>query len=105
MNAHTPLLKPYGCPAGIAPHEWRRAVEIRLEELLDQSMALITALDMMEVDADFEPYLAGTGGDDREDENEHWDGNPDDEDSHDAEADPAEWGVADEDALHAIMPY
>ena len=34
---------------------WRQTVEKRINELLDQSLVLITALDMMEVDPDFEP--------------------------------------------------
>lgn len=42
---------------------------------------------MMEVDPDFEPYLAGYSGDDREEENEHHDGNPDDEPGGDDEPD------------------
>jgi hypothetical protein len=33
---------------------WRRSCETRLSELLHASMALITALDLMEVDADLE---------------------------------------------------
>lgn len=84
MNA-VHALKPAGIPVGINPQEWRQAIERRLNELLDQSFALITALDLMEVDPDFEPYLADTWGDDREEENEHHDGNPDDEDGRDAE--------------------
>jgi hypothetical protein len=35
-------------PAGVDPRTWRQAIEQRLNDLLDQSMALITALDMME---------------------------------------------------------
>ena len=36
------------------PKEWRKAIETRLNELLDQSFALITALDCMEADCDLE---------------------------------------------------
>ncbi|RUU10748.1 hypothetical protein EOD10_20400 [Mesorhizobium sp. M7A.T.Ca.TU.009.01.3.2] len=54
MNAHTPILKPYGCPQGVDPRTWRQSVETRLNDLLDRAMALITALDMMEVDCDLE---------------------------------------------------
>ncbi|CAN7442551.1 hypothetical protein [Mesorhizobium sp. LjNodule214] len=54
MNAHTPILQPYGIPAGVDPRTWRQSVETRLNDLLDRAMALITALDMMEVDCDLE---------------------------------------------------
>lgn len=54
MNAHTPVLKPYGCPQGVDPRTWRQSVETRLNDLLDRAMALITALDLMEVDCDLE---------------------------------------------------
>ena len=60
-------LVPLGMPAGMDPRTWRQAIEKRLNELLDQSMSLITALDMMEVDpdledgGDFEPWLGWTG--------------------------------------------
>lgn len=78
-----PHLQPAAIPKGIDPQEWRRAIEARLNELLDQSLALITALDMMEVDPDFEPdtdgepWLGWTDRcqcgipDDREAEDEH----------------------------------
>lgn len=46
---------PAGCPDGINPRTWRQSIEARINELLDQSFALITMLDMMEVDPDFEP--------------------------------------------------
>ena len=67
MNAHTPILKPYGMPKGMDPREWRQSVEKRLNDLLDRAMSLITALDLMEADvdledgADGEPWL-GWGG-------------------------------------------
>jgi hypothetical protein len=48
------MLAPLGMPVGVDPRTWRKAIEARLNELLDQSFALITALDMMEVDPDFE---------------------------------------------------
>ncbi|WP_214471053.1 hypothetical protein [Mesorhizobium sp. dw_380] len=50
MNAHTPVLKPYGMPKGMNPREWRQSVEKRLNDLLDRAMSLITALDLMEAD-------------------------------------------------------
>lgn len=60
-------LVPLGMPAGMNPRTWRQAIEKRLNELLDQSMSLITALDVMEVDpdledgGDLEPLLGWTG--------------------------------------------
>ena len=54
MNAYVALLRPAGMPAGMDPKEWRKAIETRLNELLDQSFALITALDCMEADCDLE---------------------------------------------------
>jgi len=38
----------------VDPRTWRQAIEKRLNELLDQSFALITALDLMEADCDLE---------------------------------------------------
>ncbi|MDG4898793.1 hypothetical protein P9272_35495 [Mesorhizobium sp. WSM4976] len=92
MNALANL-KPFGMPAGVDPRTWRQAIEARVNELLDQSMALITALDLMEGDvdledgADAEPWLGwgergprrmgvdldcrGSIDDDRELEDEH----------------------------------
>ena len=67
MNAQPPFLRPYGAPQGIDPLEWRKSVERRLNELLDAAMALITELDLMEVDPDLEetgddePTLGWTG--------------------------------------------
>jgi hypothetical protein len=54
MNVHTPILKPYGCPACVDPRTWRQSVETRLNDLLDRAMSLITALDLMEADCDLE---------------------------------------------------
>ncbi|RWL16568.1 MAG: hypothetical protein EOR57_27925 [Mesorhizobium sp.] len=70
----TSTLKPFAMPAGMDPRTWRQEIEKRINELLDQSMARITALDLMEADcdiednADHEPYFAGWSGenDDRE---------------------------------------
>lgn len=50
-------LAPYGMPTGVDPRIWRKSVAARLDELLDQAMNLITALDAMEVDPDLEPDL------------------------------------------------
>lgn len=67
MNAHTPILKPYGMPEGMDPQQWRQSVEKRLNDLLDRAMALITVLDLMEADcdledtADAEPWLGWSG--------------------------------------------
>ncbi|MDG4908145.1 hypothetical protein P9228_17085 [Mesorhizobium sp. WSM4898] len=95
MNAVITSLQPFGIPDGLDPREWRMAVQRRVNELLDQSMALITALDLMEADsedledgADAEPWLGwtdrgpqasssicmdgrGSAYDDREAEDEH----------------------------------
>ena len=54
MIGNVPSLAPVGIPKGIDPRTWRQTVEKRINELLDQSFALITALDMMEVDCDLE---------------------------------------------------
>ncbi|PBB21123.1 hypothetical protein [Mesorhizobium sp. WSM4313] len=78
---------PFGMPAGMDPRTWRQAIEARVNELLDQSMALITALDLMEADcdleddADAEPYLSGWSGDNDDREQD----NSDDEDDGTAE--------------------
>lgn len=90
-------LHPLGMPRGTDPREWRQSIEARLDDLLDRAMALVTALDLMEVDADLEPdadaepsigwseRMAGRGctgkdaGDDREADD------VDDEDGGDAE--------------------
>ncbi|MFD1982414.1 hypothetical protein ACFSOZ_06875 [Mesorhizobium newzealandense] len=53
MNAPV-TLKPFAMPAGMDPRTWRQEVGKRINELLDQSMALITALDVMESDCDLE---------------------------------------------------
>lgn len=54
-----PFLHPAGCPVGVDPAEWRVAIGKRIEDLQDRIQALITALDLIEVDPDLEPYLAG----------------------------------------------
>jgi hypothetical protein len=59
MIGNVPSLAPVGIPKGVDPRTWRQAIERRLNDLLDQSMALITALDLMEADCDLED-----GGDD-----------------------------------------
>ncbi|MER8810430.1 hypothetical protein [Mesorhizobium australicum] len=102
MNAIA-TLQPFAMPAGMDPRTWRQEVGKRINALLDQSMALITALDLMEADwdledtADDEPslgwterggqsFLSGTApnlppGDTCDLEQD----NCDDEDGHDAE--------------------
>lgn len=60
MNA--PFLRPYGCPIGIDPVAWRAAVAARIEQLQDAMATLIAALDLMDVDEDLEPSLAGLDG-------------------------------------------
>ncbi|TPM33879.1 hypothetical protein FJ955_03855 [Mesorhizobium sp. B2-2-2] len=90
MTAHVRTLKPFGIPEGMDPHTWRQAIEAQLNDLFDRATALITALDLMEVDcdledgADNEAYLAGWSGtnDDREQDNS------DNEDDGSAEPEP-----------------
>jgi hypothetical protein len=69
MIGNIPSIAPVGIPKGVDPRTWRQAIEKRLNDLLDQSMALITALDLMEADCDLEdddpgePWLGWpTGG-------------------------------------------
>ena len=54
-----PLLPvaPWGCPRGIDPSAWRKALADRIEQLRDAEAALIDALDSMEPDLDLEPNL------------------------------------------------
>lgn len=82
MNAVVRTLKPFGMPDGVDPRTWRQAIEAQLNDLFDRATALITALDLMEIDcdledgADAEPYLGGWSGynDDREgDDSDHED--------------------------------
>jgi hypothetical protein len=53
----TPIasLAPMGCPKGIEPHKWRKAIASRIETLSDQMNALISVLDRMDSDPDLEP--------------------------------------------------
>ncbi|MER9171218.1 hypothetical protein NKI12_28610 [Mesorhizobium australicum] len=104
MNAHVRTLKPYAMPKGMDPRKWRQEVGKRINELLDQSMALITALDLMEADCDMEEtaddepslgwtdrgpqatsnmFLDGRGSayDDREGDTSDWEDGADDEHS------------------------
>ncbi|MDB5540827.1 MAG: hypothetical protein JWQ89_2554 [Devosia sp.] len=52
MNA--PFLRPRGCPVGVCPVTRRQAIEARIEQLQDATLALIAALDEMEDDPDLE---------------------------------------------------
>ena len=54
MIGNIPSLAPVGIPKGVDPPTWRQTVEKRINDLLDQSLALITALDVMEADWDLE---------------------------------------------------
>ena len=56
MNA--PFLRPHGCPIGIDPATWRKAVAERIEAHHEAMQALIDALDRSDVDPDLEPSLA-----------------------------------------------
>lgn len=60
MNA--PFLRPHGCPIGVDPVMWRKAIEARIETLQDVIATLIAALDLMDIDEDLEPSLAGVSG-------------------------------------------
>ena len=59
MNRNILSLMPVGMPRGVDPRTWRQTVEKRINELLDQSLALITALDVMEADCDLEDDAGG----------------------------------------------
>lgn len=86
--ANLARLVPFGIPAGTDPRTWRQAVEAQVNDLLDRAMSLITALDLMEADADHEPWLGfgainpscsqvgWAAGDSREDDGSDWE--PDD---------------------------
>ena len=52
MNA--PFFRPQGCPVGVDPAEWRKAVAERIEQMQDAMLALIEALDLMDGDPDLE---------------------------------------------------
>lgn len=61
-------IRPRGmAPEGIDPKIWRKAMHLRIRQLLDQAHALLDALDDMDVDPDFEepgdrePWLGWTG--------------------------------------------
>ncbi|MGX5800237.1 hypothetical protein ACWGS9_03240 [Bradyrhizobium sp. Arg314] len=114
MNAVVRSLKPFGIPDGVDPRTWRQAIEKELNALFDKATALITALDLMEIDcdledgADAEPWLGwgergpktlssvfldgrGSAYDDRELEDEHGgDINDEPHDSDELEEDHAE---------------
>jgi hypothetical protein len=47
-------MRPAGCPSGIDPAAWRRAIEARAETLLDMVAALMATLDQMDGDAEAE---------------------------------------------------
>ena len=48
------LVAPSGCPSGVDPSAWRKALAERIEQLRDAEAALIDALDSMEPDPDLE---------------------------------------------------
>lgn len=47
---NTPFLRPAGCPIGIDPTRWRKAVLDRIEQHADALALLINALDQMDGD-------------------------------------------------------
>lgn len=57
MTAHVRTLKPFAMPKGMNPRTWRQTIEKELNALFDKATALITALDCM--DADSEDYEDG----------------------------------------------
>ena len=89
MIGNIPSLTPVGIPKLVDPRTWRQAIEKRLNEVLDQSLALITALDVMEANCDME----------HADDGEPWLGWPDrgpsqlvrDVPRDDREADDSDW--------------
>ena len=50
-------LRPIGCPPGLDPVRWRKALAKRIERHQAAADALIAALDAMDGDADLEPSL------------------------------------------------
>ncbi|RUU85582.1 hypothetical protein EOB59_31655 [Mesorhizobium sp. M7A.F.Ca.MR.176.00.0.0] len=49
MNAHTPVLKPYGCPQGVDPRKWRHSVETRRsdQDIRSIGYVLVYAMDIL----------------------------------------------------------
>lgn len=47
-------IQPHAMPAGMDPTQWRAAIEERIEDLMNRTAALITALDGIDMDSDFE---------------------------------------------------
>jgi hypothetical protein len=52
---NVPFLRPCGCPIGVDPAAWRRALEQRIDQHAAVLSSLIDAPDTMDGDADFEP--------------------------------------------------
>lgn len=52
-------LSPLGCPKGVNPLEWRKAIKKRLDAILDEAQFLIDTLDEMTPDPDLEPDSDG----------------------------------------------
>lgn len=48
------FIRPTGCPAGIDPINWRKALETRIERQAAILSALVDALDAMDGDCDLE---------------------------------------------------
>jgi hypothetical protein len=83
---NVPFLRPRGCPVGIDPSDWRKALEQRIDQHAAALSTLIDALDAMDGECDREPWLgspelnpgyaasdhwASGINDDREQEDEH----------------------------------
>lgn len=64
---NVPFLRPRGCPLGIDPADWRRALEQRIDQHAAVLSTLIDALDAMDGDCDLEangdeePWLGWIG--------------------------------------------
>lgn len=64
---NVPFLRPRGCPGGIDPAAWRRALEERIDQHAAVLSTLIDALDAMDGDCDLEangdeePWLGWIG--------------------------------------------
>ncbi|GAB5426969.1 MAG: hypothetical protein Devi2KO_04280 [Devosia indica] len=97
-------VRPAGCPDGVDPVKWRRAIERRCQKLADTLQGLISLLDGIDLDGDDEPTLGApevkwSGGfepQSRSLSQRHWsDGSTEDgEGEDDADLEPSLCGVA-----------
>ncbi|WP_108462262.1 hypothetical protein [Devosia naphthalenivorans] len=65
---NVPFLRPHGCPSGLDPSDWRKALAERIDRHAAILSNLIDALDAMDGDCDLEangdaePWLGWTAG-------------------------------------------